>query len=50
MPTPPPARTEDVADLAVLDELAQRPLDEHAAVYERLHAQLQTALNEIDNA
>jgi hypothetical protein len=52
MPAPPgpPAPAQVVPDLSVLDQLAERPLDEHAAVYERLHTQLQGALNEIDNA
>lgn len=45
-----PDTGQGVPDLTELDELAQRPLGEHAAVYERLHAQLQGALNEIDNA
>jgi hypothetical protein len=36
--------------LDVLDGLAERPLDEHAAVYQGLHADLQAALAEIDSA
>ena len=39
-----------VPDLAVLDGLDERPPHEHAAVYERVHAQLQNALSEIDDA
>jgi len=39
-----------VPDLAVLDGLAERPPHEHAAVYEQVHAQLQSALSEIDDA
>lgn len=37
-------------DLTALDGLADRPLAEHAAVYDALHAQLQGALNEIDRS
>jgi hypothetical protein len=37
-------------DLAMLDTLPERPLHEHAAVYEALHGQLQAALNQIDEA
>jgi hypothetical protein len=36
--------------LAVLDELPDRPLQEHAEVYQGLHADLQAALAEIDGA
>jgi hypothetical protein len=40
-----------VADrLRVLDGLRDRPLHEHAEVYQGLHADLQTALAEIDSA
>lgn len=39
-----------VPDLAVLDGLAERPPHEHAAVYEQVHTQLQSALSEIDDA
>jgi hypothetical protein len=39
-----------VPDLAVLDKLADRPPHEHAPVYEQVHAQLQSALSEIDDA
>ncbi len=35
---------------AALAELAARPLAEHAEGYERLHADLQAALAEIDGA
>ena len=38
------------ADLEVLDELDGRPLHEHVAVYDELHARLQGALNRIDEA
>ena len=42
----------DVAtlDLAILDGLAERPLQEHAEVYDQVHVQLQEALREIDDA
>jgi hypothetical protein len=36
--------------LRVLDDLAERPLPEHAEVYQGLHADLQAALAEIDGA
>jgi hypothetical protein len=36
--------------LAVLETLTQRPLPEHAEVFEALHADLQAALAEIDSA
>jgi hypothetical protein len=36
--------------LAVLDTLTERPLHEHAAIYDALHGQLQAALNQIDEA
>jgi hypothetical protein len=36
--------------LAVLDGLPDRPLPEHAEVYQSLHADLQAALAEIDGA
>lgn len=39
-----------VPDLGVLDELEGRAPHEHVAVYERVHAQLQSALSEIDDA
>jgi hypothetical protein len=42
--------TSVVPDLDALDGLAERPVHEHAAVYERVHAQLQDALSEIDDA
>ncbi len=44
--------TPDVAtlDLAILDGLAGRPLQEHAEVYNQVHVQLQEALREIDDA
>jgi hypothetical protein len=35
---------------AALEELAARPLAEHPDGYERLHAELRTALAEIDDA
>jgi hypothetical protein len=52
MPTDdaPPAQTGWTSRLAVLDELADRPLQEHAEVYQSLHADLQAALAEIDGA
>lgn len=37
-------------DLAVLDGLAERPLQEHVEVYDQVHVQLQGALREIDDA
>ena len=37
-------------DLTVLDGLGERPPHEHVAVYEQVHAQLQHALSEIDDA
>ncbi len=36
--------------LAVLDQLADRPLHEHAEVYQGVHADLQAALADIDGA
>lgn len=36
--------------LAGLDRLPDRPLHEHAAVYEQVHSRLQAALSEIDSA
>jgi hypothetical protein len=36
--------------LAVLDQLAERALHEHAEVYQGLHSGLQAALAEIDGA
>jgi hypothetical protein len=59
-PSEPPA-TAEAAEAAVdlapieharraLDGLPQRPLEEHAPVYERLHAELQRALAAIDGA
>jgi hypothetical protein len=59
MPTPDAATTDQPVEddrhplqdrLAVLDELPSRPLSEHAEVYQRLHADLQAALAEIDSA
>ena len=47
-PTADPADAR--ADLTVLDELDGRPLHEHVAVYDELHARLQGALNRIDEA
>lgn len=38
------------ARIAALNELAARPLAEHPAGYERLHADLRAALAEIDDA
>jgi hypothetical protein len=37
-------------DLAILDGLAERPLQEHVEVYDQVHVQLQGALREIDDA
>ncbi len=34
----------------MLDTLAERPPHEHAAVYDQVHAQLQNALTQIDDA
>jgi hypothetical protein len=34
----------------VLDSMAERPLTEHAGVYQQLHAELQAALGGIDSA
>ena len=48
-PAAEPANT-GAADLTVLDELDGRPLHEHVAVYDELHARLQGALNRIDEA
>jgi hypothetical protein len=52
MPTDdaPPAQAGWPDRLAVLDQLADRPLQEHAEVYQRVHADLQAALAEIDGA
>lgn len=36
--------------LADLDQLAARPLGEHAAAYDSLHDELQAVLSEIDSA
>jgi hypothetical protein len=51
---PRPAATSAADDLAVrlrvLDDLAERPLPEHAEVYQGLHADLQAALAQIDGA
>jgi hypothetical protein len=49
---PPPAEVvARVADqLTALDSLADRPLAEHADVYQQLHAGLQAALGEVDSA
>jgi hypothetical protein len=33
---------------AVLDDIQQRPLGEHAALYNEVHTQLQAALTELD--
>lgn len=52
-PAESPAGTDAVAalkDTAVLDGIEERPLAEHADVYEALHEQLRAALAEIDNA
>lgn len=53
-PAEAPAERPDPADaaasLTVLDELDGRPLHEHVAVYDELHARLQSALNRIDEA
>jgi hypothetical protein len=38
------------ARLEVLSTLDGRPLDEHADVYQQLHAELQATLAEIDSA
>lgn len=49
--TPAVAATNRVPDLSgVLDGLTGRPLNEHADVYQGLHADLQAALAEIDSA
>lgn len=46
---PTPARSDAVdALLADVDDLAGRPLAEHVAVFEQVHARLQAALREID--
>jgi hypothetical protein len=46
---PASAEAEDAGpDLSVLDELDGRPLREHVAAYDELHARLQRALNQID--
>lgn len=44
--SPPAARELRVA-AAELASLADRPLDEHVAVYEQLHARMQTALRSV---
>jgi hypothetical protein len=36
--------------VTVLDSMAERPLAEHAGVYQQLHAELQAALGSIDSA
>ncbi|MDT4936175.1 MAG: hypothetical protein QOK11_4067 [Pseudonocardiales bacterium] len=36
--------------VGVLDSMAERPLAEHAGVYQQLHAELQAALGGIDSA
>jgi hypothetical protein len=41
------AANEVRAAAAELANLAERPLDEHVAVYERLHARMQTALRSV---
>ena len=38
------------AALAELAELAEKPVAEHPGVYQRVHSQLQGALNDIDDA
>ncbi|HEY2299534.1 MAG TPA: hypothetical protein VGH43_17505 [Jatrophihabitans sp.] len=46
---PTSAEAEDTGpDLSVLDDLDGRPLHEHVAAYDELHARLQNALNRID--
>ena len=40
----------DAAAIAALGDLGERPLAEHPAVYERIHAGLQSALADIDDA
>ncbi len=42
-----PAARELRAAAAELASLADRPLEEHVGVYERLHAQMQTALRSV---
>lgn len=43
--------TTRVADaVRSLDDVAERPLAEHADLYQRVHAELQSALAEIDGA
>jgi len=45
-----PVQQSATPDLSVLDGLTERPPHEHVAVYEQVHAQLQHALSEIDDA
>ena len=45
-----PVQQSATPDLNVLDGLIERPPHEHVAVYEQVHAQLQHALSEIDDA
>jgi hypothetical protein len=48
-PEQPPAPGADVrAKLDVLAQLADRPLADHAEIYQQLHAELQQALAEIE--
>jgi hypothetical protein len=46
----PAGSAEAMSGLSVLDRLDGRPLHEHVAVYDELHARLQGALNRIDEA
>lgn len=45
-----PNTTEVAAALAALDTLPERELSEHPDLYQRIHADLQGALNAIDDA
>lgn len=48
VPDLPADATREAADADVLAHLADRPLAEHAEVFEELHARLQRTLAEID--
>lgn len=49
-PSPAEVVARVTGQLSALDSLADRPLAEHADVYQQLHAGLQAALGEVDGA
>ena len=50
-PRPETAETQiDRDHLAALQGIAERPLDEHADLYTQVHAGLQSALTDLDDA